>query len=157
MQKVVDVKVDLSHRSIKCGIIACIDSRFTESLNKFIKEYLGLTPEEIDIFRWAGGAKGLASPGNEHERPFALNQLLISAKEHHVRKFYLVVHSDCAGYGFPSFPSEDEEKRFFSSELKKAKLVAQEFLENVEIEGRKIEAEIITVFFSADGIWREIA
>jgi hypothetical protein len=47
----------------------------------------------------AGGAKTLASPRNDFERDFILEQVRMSILLHGTRRAYLFCHSDCATYG----------------------------------------------------------
>ena len=47
----------------------------------------------------AGGAKTLASPRNDFEREFILEQVRMSVRLHHTKQVFLMSHSDCATYG----------------------------------------------------------
>ncbi|MDE3166209.1 MAG: hypothetical protein KGN36_10410, partial [Acidobacteriota bacterium] len=47
----------------------------------------------------AGGAKSLASPKNETDREFVLDQLRTSIRLHGTRRVILMLHSDCGAYG----------------------------------------------------------
>ena len=47
----------------------------------------------------AGGAKTLASPRNDFERDFILEQIRLSIRLHSARRVLLMCHSDCATYG----------------------------------------------------------
>jgi hypothetical protein len=47
----------------------------------------------------AGGAKTLASPRNDFERDFILEQVRMSIRLHQTRCVLVMSHSDCATYG----------------------------------------------------------
>ncbi len=47
----------------------------------------------------AGGAKTLASPRNDFERDFILEQVRMSIRLHQTTRLFLMSHSDCATYG----------------------------------------------------------
>ncbi len=47
----------------------------------------------------AGGAKTLASPRNDFERDFILEQVRMSMRLHQTARMFLMSHSDCATYG----------------------------------------------------------
>jgi len=47
----------------------------------------------------AGGAKTLASPRNDFERDFILEQVRMSIRLHRTTRVLLTSHSDCATYG----------------------------------------------------------
>jgi len=47
----------------------------------------------------AGGAKTLASPRNDLERDFILEQVRMSILLHHTSRIFLMSDSDCATYG----------------------------------------------------------
>jgi hypothetical protein len=52
-----------------------------------------------DPIKIAGGAKCLASPENQNEREFVLEQIRKSIRLHGTGLVILMVHSDCGGYG----------------------------------------------------------
>ena len=76
------------------AVIYCFDSRFTMAVNKFMKRR-GLV--QIDIIRIAGGPKALASPREEGERAFALDQLRLSRKLHATGRVILIPAGMCPG------------------------------------------------------------
>jgi hypothetical protein len=47
----------------------------------------------------AGGAKTLASPRNDFEQDFILEQVRMSIRLHQTRRVLVMSHSDCATYG----------------------------------------------------------
>ena len=78
------------------AVVWCFDDRFTLAVQKVLKRS-GLA--RLDSIRVAGGAKGLASPREESERTFLLEQLRLSRKLHGTDRVILVAHSDCGAYG----------------------------------------------------------
>jgi carbonic anhydrase len=47
----------------------------------------------------AGGAKTLASPRNDFEQDFILEQVRMSVHLHQTKRVMVITHSDCATYG----------------------------------------------------------
>src|SRR5215469_11688373 len=78
------------------AVVSCFDERIRQTVNKFLKRRGILRPDMIVV---AGGAKTLASPGNDFERDFILEQLRMSIRLHHAARVFLMSHSDCATYG----------------------------------------------------------
>jgi hypothetical protein len=63
---------------------------------KFLQRQQILRPDMIVV---AGGAKTLASPRNDFERDFILEQVRMSILLHGTQQLFLMSHSDCATYG----------------------------------------------------------
>lgn len=78
------------------AVLTCFDQRIRQSVNKFLKRQGILRPDMIVV---AGGAKTLASPRNDFERDFILEQVRMSILLHGTKRAYLFCHSDCATYG----------------------------------------------------------
>lgn len=78
------------------AVLTCFDQRIRQSVNKFLKCQGILRPDMIVV---AGGAKTLASPRNDFERDFILEQVRMSIRLHGTKRAYLFCHSDCATYG----------------------------------------------------------
>ena len=70
----------------------------------------------------AGGAKTLASPRNDCERDFILEQLRTSVLLHGTKRAYLLCHSDCGAYGgLAAFKADYRaEREHHGQELQKA-------------------------------------
>src|SRR5215467_10888412 len=77
-------------------VLSCFDQRIQLVVNKFLRRRGILRPDMIVV---AGGAKTLASPRNDLERDFILEQIRMSILLHRTKRVYLVCHSDCATYG----------------------------------------------------------
>jgi hypothetical protein len=80
----------------------------------------------------AGGAKTLASPRNDFERDFILEQVRMSIRLHQASQLFLMTHSDCATYGgLQAFGGDtSREMDHHRGELRRsAELVKQHFPE----------------------------
>jgi hypothetical protein len=78
------------------AVVWCFDNRFNLVLGKFLRR-IGI--EKSDRIMVAGGAKCLASPGEDPDRDFVLKQIRISMALHQTRRVVLMLHSDCGAYG----------------------------------------------------------
>lgn len=78
------------------AVLTCFDQRIRQAVNKFLQRRGILRPDMIVV---AGGAKTLASPRNDFERDFILEQVRMSMLLHGTKRAYLFCHSDCATYG----------------------------------------------------------
>lgn len=78
------------------AVLCCFDQRIRLATNKFLKRQSVLRPDMIVV---AGGAKTLASPRNDFEHDFILEQVRMSVRLHHTGRMFLMSHSDCATYG----------------------------------------------------------
>src|ERR1700721_2147601 len=78
------------------AIIWCFDNRFDLGFRKFLQR-VGIA--NSDPIKIAGGAKDLASPDQESDREFVLEQIRKSIQLHGTRRVILMVHSDCGAYG----------------------------------------------------------
>jgi hypothetical protein len=78
------------------AIVWCFDYRFDLGFRKFLQRIGIQHPDPIKI---AGGAKSLASPGQESDRQFVLDQIRSSMKLHGTKRAILMLHSDCGAYG----------------------------------------------------------
>lgn len=89
---------DSPRERYKCdaAVVWCFDNRFELLLRKLVKR-LGIV--YYDPIRIAGGTKYLASPDDENERQFVLNQIRLSIRLHETRHVILMLHSDCGAYG----------------------------------------------------------
>jgi len=78
------------------AVLCCFDERIRLAVNKFLRRQGILRPDMIVV---AGGAKTLASPRNDFERDFILEQVRMSMRLHQTARMFLMSHSDCATYG----------------------------------------------------------
>src|SRR5215475_7467894 len=109
------------------AVLCCFDQRIRLAVSKFLQKQEILRPDMIVV---AGGAKTLASPRNDFERDFILEQVRMSIKLHQTKRIFLMSHSDCATYGglIAFGGSKEKEAKHHESELRgAAKLVNEAF------------------------------
>jgi carbonic anhydrase len=78
------------------AVLCCFDQRIRLAVGRFLQRQGVERPDMIVV---AGGAKTLASPRNDFERDFILEQVRMSIRLHQTRRMFLMSHSDCATYG----------------------------------------------------------
>ena len=78
------------------AVLCCFDYRISTAVRKFLRKQ-GI--ERPDMIIVAGGAKTLASPRNDFEQDFILEQVRMSIRLHQTRRVLVMSHSDCATYG----------------------------------------------------------
>ena len=78
------------------AVLCCFDHRISTVVRKFLKKQ-GI--EHADMIVVAGGAKTLASPRNDFEQDFILEQVRMSIRLHQTKRVMVMSHSDCATYG----------------------------------------------------------
>ncbi len=78
------------------AVLCCFDHRISTVVRKFLKKQ---SIERADMIIVAGGAKTLASPRNDFEQDFILEQVRMSIRLHQTRRVLIMSHSDCATYG----------------------------------------------------------
>ena len=111
------------------AVLTCFDQRIRQTVNKFLQRRGILRPDMIVV---AGGAKTLASPRNDFERDFILEQIRMSILLHGTKRAYLVCHSDCGTYGGLAAyngDAEAEAKHHFVELERAAELLAARFPE----------------------------
>ena len=111
------------------AVLTCFDQRIRQTVNKFLQRRGILRPDMIVV---AGGAKTLASPRNDFERDFILEQIRMSILLHGTKRAYLVCHSDCGTYGGLAAyngDTEAEAKHHFEELERAAELLAARFPE----------------------------
>src|SRR5580704_18564167 len=101
------------------AVLCCFDHRIGTAVRKFLKKQ---EIERVDMIVVAGGARTLASPRNDFERDFILEQVRMSIRLHKTRRMFLMSHSDCATYGGLAAFNGDRgrEERHHEHELKRA-------------------------------------
>lgn len=78
------------------AVLCCFDHRINRAVRKFLKKQ---AIERADMIVVAGGAKTLASPRNDFEQDFILEQVRMSIRLHQTKRVFVMSHSDCATYG----------------------------------------------------------
>jgi carbonic anhydrase len=96
MNKLFHFDSDSAPYAADAAVLTCFDQRIRTTVNKFLLKRGILRPDMIVI---AGGAKTLASPRNDFERDFILEQMRMSILLHKTTRAFLMCHSDCATYG----------------------------------------------------------
>jgi hypothetical protein len=122
------------------AVLTCFDYRVNRVVRKFLKKQ-GI--ERVDMIVVAGGAKTLASPRNDFEQDFILEQVRMSIRLHKTNRVLLTCHSDCATYGGLAFYDGDRaaEARHHAEELRRAaNLVLANFPE-VQVERYLLDFE----------------
>jgi carbonic anhydrase len=114
------------------AVLCCFDQRIRLAVNKFLQRQKILRPDMIVV---AGGAKTLASPRNDFERDFILEQVRMSIRLHKTRQVFLMSHSDCATYGgLAAFGGDRErEAAHHKAELNRASRLIKDNFPDVEV------------------------
>ena len=145
MKKIFHFDVPREQYECDAAVVWCFDNRFDLGLRKFLKR-IGVGYS--DVIKVAGGAKCLASPENESERGFILEQIRKSMRLHATKKVILMVHSDCGAYGGlnGAFRGDAQaEAAHHEKELQAAAARLREALPELEVQG---------YFMDFDGIWQ---
>jgi hypothetical protein len=125
------------------AVVWCFDDRFTLAVQKFLKRSaIG----RADSIRVAGGVKPLASPGDDSERSFVLEQIRLSRKLHGTERVILVSHADCGAYGgLARFEGNTAaEREHHCGEMTRAGALIRSALPEVSVE---------CLFVDFDGVW----
>jgi carbonic anhydrase len=133
-------------------VLTCFDQRIRTAVNKFLQKRGILRPDMVVI---AGGAKTLASPRNDFERDFILEQVRMSILLHKTERAYIMCHSDCATYGgLAAFQGDCEaESRHHCQELERAKELLKDRFPDLQVECFFVNFE--GVFAARDGNAKE--
>ena len=126
------------------AVLCCFDHRINMAVRKFLKKQ-GI--ERPDMIIVAGGAKTLASPRNDFEQDFILEQVRMSIRLHQTNRVLVMSHSDCATYGgLAHFKGDrDVEANHHRSELPRAKDLLGATFANISVE---------PYFVKFDGVWQ---
>jgi carbonic anhydrase len=126
------------------AVLCCFDHRISTAVRKFLKKQ-GI--ERADMIIVAGGAKTLASPRNDFEQDFILEQVRLSIRLHQTKRVLVMSHSDCATYGgLAHFKGDrDAEAEHHRAELLRAKDLLAATFANISVE---------PYFVKFDGVWR---
>ena len=125
------------------AILWCFDNRFELGFRKFLKRIGVVNSDPIKI---AGGAKCMASPEQESDREFVLDQIRKSMRLHGTRRVILMVHSDCGAYGgLQAFGGDHvAEAAHHERELQRAAANLKASIPGIEVQG---------YFVDFEGIW----
>jgi carbonic anhydrase len=125
------------------AVLCCFDQRIRLVTNKFLQRRQILKPDMIVV---AGGAKTLASPRNDFERDFILEQVRLAIQLHGAKRIFLMSHSDCATYGgLAAFRGDPQaEAAHHKKELQKGVALLNERFPELKAE---------PYFVNFEGIW----
>ncbi|GAB4139733.1 MAG: hypothetical protein Fur0024_0260 [Patescibacteria group bacterium] len=107
----------------KAVVITCIDFRFHDQVQSFLKEkgYLGHS-DEIVI---AGSSRDFVKPLEEFHGNYVWRQVELSMKLHDPDEIVVIDHQDCGGYAqdgtIPAGLSKEEDKNHHKNHLEKLK------------------------------------
>jgi len=119
MQKIFNFDSSSHPYIADAAVLCCFDQRIRQATNEFLESQNVLRPDMIVV---AGGARTLASPRNDFERDFILEQVRMSIRLHKTQRMFLMSHSDCATYGgLAAFDGDQgREVRHHQQELQRA-------------------------------------
>jgi len=125
------------------AVLLCFDDRITLAVQKFLKR---IGARQVDTIRIAGGAMAIASPKDNFEQGFVIEQLRLSRKLHQTERVILFAHRDCGAYGGSArFQGDAEaESSFHRTELARAAEVIRAALPELTVE---------CYFADFDGVW----
>ncbi len=96
MQKVFHFESPADPYVADAAVLCCFDHRISTAVRQFLKDQ---AIQRADMIVVAGGAKTLASPRNDFEQDFILEQVRMSIRLHQTKRVLVMSHSDCATYG----------------------------------------------------------
>jgi carbonic anhydrase len=125
------------------AVLCCFDARISQVVRKFLRKQSIGRPDMIIV---AGGAKTLASPRNDFEQDFILEQVRMSIRLHQTRRVLVMSHSDCATYGGLAHFKGDRaaEAEHHRTELHRAAQLLMMHFPDISVE---------PYFVKFDGIW----
>ncbi|MGA9498110.1 MAG: carbonic anhydrase [Terriglobales bacterium] len=143
MRKVFDFDSPAAPYTADAAVLCCFDYRISTAVRKFLKKQ-GI--ERADMIIVAGGAKTLASPRNDFEQDFILEQVRMSIRLHQTKRVLVMSHSDCATYGGLAHFNGDRqaEAEHHRSELLRARQLLTGNFPGISVE---------PYFVKFDGVW----
>ena len=144
MRKVFDFDSPSGQYVADAAVLCCFDHRISTVVRKFLKKQ-GI--ERADMIVVAGGAKTLASPRNDFEQDFILEQVRMSIRLHGTKRVLVMSHSDCATYGgLAHFKGDHEaEAEHHRAELLRARDLLMANFPSIVVE---------PYFVKFDGVWQ---
>ena len=131
------------------AVLCCFDHRIGTVVREFLKEQHIERPDMIVV---AGGAKTLASPRNDFEQDFILEQVRMSIRLHQTRRVLVMSHSDCATYGGLAYFKGDPaaEVAHHRTELLRAAALLTSNFPGISVEPYFVNFEGVSEVFSAE-------
>jgi hypothetical protein len=144
MKKVFPFRATRDRYQCDAAIVWCFDHRFNSGFTGFLKQQGIVYSDPIKI---AGGAKSLATPENESDREFVLEQIRKSIQLHQTKLVILKIHSDCGAYGGLEAFNNDPvaEARHHEQELRRAADCLLSAIPGIEVQA---------YFVDFDGVWQ---
>lgn len=140
MEKVFHFDSPPEHYVADAAVLTCLDQRVRQAVNKFLQRRGIARPDMIVV---AGGAKTLASPRDDFEREFILEQIRLSIRLHGTKRALLFCHSDCGAYGglkvFKGNASAEAEHHF--KELQRAAELVKTTFPGIQVESFLVNFE----------------
>jgi len=144
MRKVFHFESPRERYKSDAAVVWCYDHRFDLVFRKLLKK-VGV--ERADPIRIAGGAKSLASPANESDRVFVLDQIRTSVRLHDTERVILMLHSDCGAYG--GLAAFDQDRTREAENHRQEMHRAAEYLKK-----EMPELEVQAFFVDFTGVWQ---
>jgi len=143
MRKVFHFDSPSEHYVADAAVLCCFDHRVNRAVRKFLKKQ---KIEHFDMIVVAGGTKTLASPRNDADRDFILEQVRTSIRLHQAKRVLVMNHSDCGAYGGLAHFKGDRaaEADSHSNELLRARELLSSTFPGILIE---------PYFVTFDGVW----
>src|SRR6202051_5013274 len=143
MQKVFEYDSPQGQYVADAAVLCCFEHRISTAVREFLKKQAIERPDMIIV---AGGAKTLASPRNNFEQDFILEQVRMSIRLHQTKRVLVMSHSDCATYGgLANFKGDrDAEAEHHRSELLRGAELLSSTFADISVE---------PYFVKFDGIW----
>ena len=144
MDKIFHFDSDAAPYTADAVVLCCFDERLRGAVQKFLRRRGILHPDMIVV---AGGPKTLASPKNDYELAFILDQIRMSIMLHSTNRVLLVSHSDCKTYGgLAAFQGDAQrEMQHHEREIQRAAAVVRASFPAVVVDG---------FFVSFEGVFR---
>jgi hypothetical protein len=152
IEKVADISVDLTPRTVEAIWYICVDPRFIQETSRFLDTHgLSAANEGIVWYKHqaAGGAFGFAAPDNSAEYKQATGELAVLLHKHAPKKLVLTMHRACAACAGACQASGLSEDEFLVRSLLAAEDVAKRL---IEAEGLSTDVELLVI--DADGVYR---
>lgn len=121
--QVIANQVNHEHYKADACIVACIDHRFSQTLDAFQKKQ---GYGAVDLIMVAGGPKDFAIGHTDTTliAQYLCKQIAVSLKLHHSKRVDIVVHTECGAYG------GEKDETFYLKELAKARSAIKEYLKD---------------------------
>lgn len=123
---------NLDKHECPLAVIKCVDWRFRTSDQEFVEQGLGFN--DFDLYSWPGSAKEVLK-NNGFKTSLVDKIVSVSKNLHNVKKFLLLWHWDCGGYGgSKAFESAEEEEQTYIKDITTVRdILTRELPDDIEI------------------------